>query len=266
MQHGEGARHRAHRPAIAGLCGLLLAGSVAGIGGLAGVGRSGAPGADAELAALEALADQSQVQLADAVAIEAGDAAPGGVVVLGESEVPADVAEVPVVLVLGGRAALELGVGMLPTGDGDPRVVVGAEAGCPVLPGRVLGVRVPDGCSTWAGSWTALVDRFAPDLVVVRLDVADHATRLLPGDDTWRSPGDPVLDERLAAELTAMAAALTEGGARLAWISGASDGPLHDVVVGALDGVAGPQGDEVEVVAPDDVPAWSAQHPTLARP
>jgi hypothetical protein len=139
------------RQALAGLCGLVAVGIVVGAWQAAEVGYVASPVGPPE--DLAELADLSQVQLLEPGVAEApGAGGSGGVAVLGATEDrPA-----PVVLVLGGHDGLVLGAGLRSAGALD--VVIGATEDC------VL----PDGCAATA-TWPDLVDRFAPDLVLLHL-------------------------------------------------------------------------------------------------
>lgn len=196
------------RQALAGLCGLLIVGVVVGVWQFAGVGYVASPGGPPE--SLEELAAQSQVQLLEPGVVESSTG--NQVAVLGATE---GRAAVPMVLVLGGRDGLLLGAGLLSSGALD--VVIGASEAC------VL----PDDCAEASASWSVLVDRFAPDLVLLHLGDAGH----LAG-----------IDEVVGS--------LTAGGGDLVLVTG-SDRPLI------------PPG--LDVVAPaavvDRVAALLAEHP-----
>jgi hypothetical protein len=179
------------RQALAGLCGLVFVGVVVGAWQAAEVGYVASPVGPPE--DLAELADLSQVELLDpGVAQAPGD---DGAVVLGATEGPA----APVVLVLGGHDGLVLGAGLRSAGALD--VVIGASEDC------VL----PDACSA-AGTWPGLVDRFAPDLVLLHVG----ASETIEG-------------------LAGLAASLTAGGAELVLVapSGAATASGIDVVAPA---------------------------------
>jgi hypothetical protein len=66
----------------------------------------------------------------------------------------------------------------------------------------------PDLAATWN-----------PDLVVAAFGGWEVADRQLPGDDTWRAPGDPVYDAWLLAEMNRAVDALSAQGAHVVWLT-----------------------------------------------
>jgi peptidoglycan/LPS O-acetylase OafA/YrhL len=87
----------------------------------------------------------------------------------------------------------------------------------------------PDDC--WSDQWARSVVEGQPDIAVVLVGPWDVTDRRLPGDDTWRAPGDPVYDEYLLSEMEAGVDILTSGGAEVVWLTS------PQMVVGQVDGV-----------------------------
>jgi hypothetical protein len=57
------------------------------------------------------------------------------------------------------------------------------------------------------------------DFAFVQTGPWDVADRRLPGDETWRAPGDPVFDEFLTDELSAMTDLLLDQGVTVVWVT-----------------------------------------------
>ncbi len=74
-------------------------------------------------------------------------------------------------------------------------------------------------CETRTLGWAALSRRLAVDIAVVQFGPWEIVEHQLPGDDRWRSPGDPVFDQWLRREITAAGAALAAGGATVVWLT-----------------------------------------------
>lgn len=68
-------------------------------------------------------------------------------------------------------------------------------------------------------TWPNLVASWRPDVVVVSFGPWDVADRRINGDPTWRSPGDPVYDRWMVAEMGEAVDMLTAQGARVAWLT-----------------------------------------------
>ncbi|WP_334145160.1 hypothetical protein [Rhabdothermincola sp.] len=58
-----------------------------------------------------------------------------------------------------------------------------------------------------------------PDYVVVLSCLWDVAERRIPGDRTWRIPGDPVLDDWLRRSIGESIDVLASTGARVVWLT-----------------------------------------------
>jgi hypothetical protein len=124
------------------------------------------------------------------------------------------------VLVAGDSTAVNLAVGLRghAAAFGDIEVGSVARANCGMAPGgqRLNGWGVQnDPCPDDLERVRDAAQRFRPDVVVV-VDVLWELTdRKLPGDDTWRSMGDPVYERFLRERLNQMYDALTSTGAHL---------------------------------------------------
>jgi peptidoglycan/LPS O-acetylase OafA/YrhL len=105
-------------------------------------------------------------------------------------------------------------------------VLNGATRGCGIVRGgqkmqiyqdKAVLVDNPEGCD-WEPKWRAAITDFQPDLIVVSQSLWDTTDHVLEGDDTLRAPGDPVYDERLAAEYGALFDVLDTAGVPVAWL------------------------------------------------
>jgi lysophospholipase L1-like esterase len=100
----------------------------------------------------------------------------------------------------------------------------GGALGCTLLhDARVRGYwgeaqRPFDPCAT-RGSWPAILERFAPDVVVALFGAWDVYDASWDGGDTWHAPGDPEWTARYEAEVADAAARLTARGARVLWLA-----------------------------------------------
>lgn len=74
-------------------------------------------------------------------------------------------------------------------------------------------------CNDWDRTWREKVKVFGPTVVVVQVGPWEAMERRLPGDDTWRAPGDPVYDAWLLDEMTAAVDALSVDGAVVVWLT-----------------------------------------------
>ena len=89
--------------------------------------------------------------------------------------------------------------------------------------GRVKGLNTvrtfPADCKKARDGWPARVNEFRPDVVVVLsclFDVSDHR---LPGDSTYRPPGDPKVDAYLTGVIADDADILSAGGATVVFLT-----------------------------------------------
>lgn len=133
----------------------------------------------------------------------------------------------PRVAMFGDSTAVRLGLGLQfwleKRGSGDPRPGV-AELGCGLLREgtlRWLGEpkRRPAHCTDRDVSWPEAIERHHPDVAVVMVGPWDVCDRKLAGDDAWRHLGDPVLDERVRAEIEHAVDLLAERGTLVLWLS-----------------------------------------------
>ncbi|MFP3901152.1 MAG: acyltransferase family protein [Acidimicrobiia bacterium] len=82
----------------------------------------------------------------------------------------------------------------------------------------------PDHCGDWAevipAEVAAIRDRYGrADLAILQTSQWDVSDRRLPGDGTWRAPGDPVLDEYLEREFTELSDVLVDQGLVVVWLT-----------------------------------------------
>ncbi len=78
------------------------------------------------------------------------------------------------------------------------------------LPRRTMAVQKQgEGCDNWATRWGKAIRTFDPDVVFVMYTTWEIAPRQLPDDDTWRKPGDPLLDRWQLGEYEAAADVLS---------------------------------------------------------
>jgi hypothetical protein len=78
---------------------------------------------------------------------------------------------------------------------------------------------VPARCAAWPDEWAHAIEQLHPDVAIVQEGPWDAAERKLPGDDTWRAPGDPVYDAYLTGELDRAVTTLSAQGARVVWLT-----------------------------------------------
>jgi peptidoglycan/LPS O-acetylase OafA/YrhL len=136
-------------------------------------------------------------------------------------------AEAPKLAMLGDSTALMTSYGLTIWGRETGRFdLVGGwtELGCGVGRG---GQRLePDGKVTstlpecdWSRHWPAYLRAHPVDAAIVQVGPFDIYDRRLPGDDAWRSLGDPVYDEFLRRELTAALDLLLAEGVEVIWLT-----------------------------------------------
>ena len=102
----------------------------------------------------------------------------------------------------------------------------GTNAGCGIVrPGwrRFGGTaeRIPEECQRWPEEWPAVLGANTADVAVLLTGPFDMTDHQLPGDDTWRGPGDPAYDELLLSELGAATDALLATGTPVVWVTAA---------------------------------------------
>ncbi|MEZ5144346.1 MAG: acyltransferase family protein [Acidimicrobiales bacterium] len=111
-----------------------------------------------------------------------------------------------------------LGVGGWGPDHGVYRGVGGwAELGCATVEApRLSGgneVFYPDVCRGWVDQWATKAREERPDVALVQLGPWEVADTQLPGDDVYRSLGDPVLDDAVRRQLARGVDALLDAGA-----------------------------------------------------
>jgi len=79
--------------------------------------------------------------------------------------------------------------------------------------------RAPKICRDRDREWEHRLDKVQPDIAVVLVGSWDVSDRKLPGEDEWRKPGDPVLDDYLRAEMLNAADVLASRGALVVWLT-----------------------------------------------
>ncbi|MEJ5254935.1 MAG: acyltransferase family protein, partial [Acidimicrobiales bacterium] len=129
-------------------------------------------------------------------------------------------------LVVGDSMAVSLNGGLQRwVGEhGGLKVANAGTVGCGIgIGGRIRGTGIeratfPE-CDERIEKWPLLVAERRPDYVVVLSCLWDVADRRIPGDRTWRSPGDPVLDEWLRQSVERALDALSSTGARVVWLT-----------------------------------------------
>lgn len=145
----------------------------------------------------------------------------------GGGQPPSQPGQVPRVAFFGDSTALvtSLGFGKATRASGAAVPLGGnAELGCGLgrggdrrANGRV--VKIEDKCNQWAVTWKQTIDQLRPDVAVVLVGPWDVEDRRLPGDSTWRAPGDPVYDDFLYKEMLAAVDVLSSDGAEVAWLT-----------------------------------------------
>jgi len=84
---------------------------------------------------------------------------------------------------------------------------------------------IPDGCE-WRERWPALVAEHRPDVVVVSSGALDALPWSLPGVEGRREITDPVVEQRVRAELEAVNDAMSVPGVQVIWLT--LPGPVRD--------------------------------------
>jgi peptidoglycan/LPS O-acetylase OafA/YrhL len=135
-------------------------------------------------------------------------------------------------IAFGDSTMLETGMGLSAWGKETEDLVlpgtVGDLLGCGVSRGgerrsRGRSTVAPEGCDDWAetvpGQVASLREKFGRlEFAIVQTGPWDVADRILPGDDTWREPGDPVYDGYLDRELSTAADLFLDQGLVVVWL------------------------------------------------
>ena len=74
-------------------------------------------------------------------------------------------------------------------------------------------------CNGWVDTYTKVLNRVHPDLNVVLDAPWDVSDRKIPGDDTWRSFGDPVYDDWFRHEMLDAVDLLSSQGGTVVWLT-----------------------------------------------
>ena len=130
--------------------------------------------------------------------------------------------ETPRLMVVGDSFAVSVGYGLndFAARTGAIEVGHGGRLGCPIARGgryRFLEIDTPidDATCDWTRGFPQWVAENNPHAFLLMTGVWEIADRLLPGDTTWRRPGDPVLDNYVQRELFAAVDMLGASGARV---------------------------------------------------
>jgi peptidoglycan/LPS O-acetylase OafA/YrhL len=83
--------------------------------------------------------------------------------------------------------------------------------------GRVFPAR--QNCGDRIPEWGSILDATRPDAVVLQFGPWDAADHRLPGDTTWRAPGDPVYDAKLLEAMIATADVSLARGIPTIWLT-----------------------------------------------
>ena len=133
----------------------------------------------------------------------------------------------PRLAIFGDSTAMMTGLGLLwnnASSDrmdivrGDPELGCGVGRGGEYRSGadyKVLSER----CNSWEQRWAETIDAGQPNVAVVQIGPWDVGDRRLPGDDQWRSFGDPVYDAYFLDEMTAAVDTLSADGAQVVWLT-----------------------------------------------
>jgi peptidoglycan/LPS O-acetylase OafA/YrhL len=141
------------------------------------------------------------------------------------AKVPLAIGEKPRVLILGDSAAFTLGNGLEEWArtNGKLQVWDAGKLGCSVGRGgliRYLGkIRTPYDYCDWTTDFPQQIGPVRPNVVVAMFGTWDVSDRQLPGDDQWRSVGDPVYDDFLRHEISAAIDTMTASGATVVWLT-----------------------------------------------
>ena len=138
------------------------------------------------------------------------------------------VAPTPRVAVFGDSTAMMTGVGVASyLSESGYGINVGGEQGlgCSVM--RTAQRRAADGaiqgtvedCNDWERIWKERVDTGQPNISVVQVGQWEILDRKIPGEDVWRSPGDPVFDDYLFSEMTTAVDVLSSNGGIVVWLT-----------------------------------------------
>ena len=80
-------------------------------------------------------------------------------------------------------------------------------------------------CNDWERVWKEKIDASHPDIAMVQVGQWEIVDRKLPGEDVWRSPGDPLYDDYLFSEMTTAVDVLSSDGGIAVWLTSPEPGP-----------------------------------------
>lgn len=143
------------------------------------------------------------------------------------NEAPSLFREVPRIALFGDSAAVGLGLGLGLSFQEEGKAVTlpgGAELGCGLMREGVYRragkeMSRPRHCKDRNESWTKTIELGRPDIAIVLAAPWDVCDRMLPGDDTWRKLGDPVLDAYLRKEMVDAVDLLASDGSLVVWLT-----------------------------------------------
>jgi peptidoglycan/LPS O-acetylase OafA/YrhL len=130
----------------------------------------------------------------------------------------------------GDSTALVVGGGILyaaPSTGGVEEVSGGAWVGCGLGIGGYYRSTVlanyeghtrPE-CDAWPATYARVIKKTRPDIALMLVAPWDVMDRELPGDDQWRSFGDPVYDRWFLSEMLRAVDVLTARGATVVWLT-----------------------------------------------
>ena len=136
----------------------------------------------------------------------------------------------PKIAVFGDSTSLVVGVGIADVDQEQglvEEVSGGAGVGCGLGRGgqfrstgspRLSGT-ISDKCNNWPDDYQAALDRSHPDIALMMEGPWDVFDRKLPGDDTWRSFGDPIYDDYYTKEMLAFVDEASASGAKVVWLT-----------------------------------------------
>ncbi len=121
------------------------------------------------------------------------------------------------VLVVGDSVAWNVASGLSAWADGDTEATNGSKLGCPIARGGSYRFKrdtvvFAEDCD-WSTFFPELLTGYRPDLVVLSSGIWEVVDRRLPGDDRFRSVGDPGVDRYVLGEFLAAIDQLSVDGA-----------------------------------------------------
>ena len=101
----------------------------------------------------------------------------------------------------------------------------GTRLGCGIgRGGRVRTAQYGEGptnpeCDAWPTRWPAVLAKRPADVAVIMVGPWDITDRVIPNDDQWRAPGDPVYDQYLKGEMEAAVDLLSSRVGMVVWLT-----------------------------------------------